>query len=74
MTSPSDQQPASKQKLRTPDVMAEVQARVEKHYRSSLIAQIRLVGNVLKVERATLHLAREFGFYCGVERASTRGK
>ena len=55
--------------LRTPDVMAAVQAQVEKHYRSSLIETIRSAGHILRVGRTTLHLAREFGFCYGVERA-----
>lgn len=55
--------------LRTPDVMAAVQAQVEKHYRSSLIETIRSAGHILQVGRTTLHLAREFGFCYGVERA-----
>lgn len=61
--------PSTKRNLRTPDVMAAVQAQVEKHYRSSLVEQIRSSGHILRVGRTTLQLAREFGFCYGVERA-----
>ena len=61
--------PATRRNLRTPDVMAAVQAQVEKHYRSSLVEKIRSSGHVLRVGRTTLQLAREFGFCYGVERA-----
>lgn len=60
---------STKRNLRTPDVMAAVQAQVEKHYRSSLVEQIRSSGHILRVGRTTLQLAREFGFCYGVERA-----
>jgi 4-hydroxy-3-methylbut-2-en-1-yl diphosphate reductase len=49
--------------------MAAVQAQVEKHYRSSLVEQIRSSGNIVRVGHTTLQLAREFGFCYGVERA-----
>lgn len=49
--------------------MAAVQTQVEKHYRSSLVEQICSNGNILRVGRTTLQLAREFGFCYGVERA-----
>ena len=61
--------PVTKRNLRTPDVMVAVQAQVEKHYRSSLVEQIRSSGHVLRIGRTTLQLAREFGFCYGVERA-----
>ncbi|MEX1117898.1 MAG: 4-hydroxy-3-methylbut-2-enyl diphosphate reductase [Terrimicrobiaceae bacterium] len=55
--------------LRTPDVMAGVQAQVENHYRSALVEQIRDAGGVLVVGKTVIRLARQFGFCYGVERA-----
>ncbi len=55
--------------LRTPDVMASVQAQVENHYRSALVEQIRDAGGVLAVGNTIIRLARQFGFCYGVERA-----
>jgi 4-hydroxy-3-methylbut-2-enyl diphosphate reductase len=55
--------------LRTPDVMARVQAQVESHYRSDLIDRIRASGGTLRVGKTTVRLAKQFGFCYGVERA-----
>ncbi len=55
--------------LRTPEVMREVQARVEQHYHSSLIEQVRSQGGRLLVGQTTCYLAKQFGFCYGVERA-----
>lgn len=55
--------------LRTSDVMAEVQKQVEHHYRSELVERIRGSGGRLVCGATTIHLAREFGFCYGVERA-----
>lgn len=55
--------------LRTPEVMAYVQTQVENHYRSTLVERIRTVGGTLRVGETTIHLAKEFGFCYGVERA-----
>ncbi|MFZ4589172.1 MAG: 4-hydroxy-3-methylbut-2-enyl diphosphate reductase [Terrimicrobiaceae bacterium] len=55
--------------IRTPDVMAHVQAQVESHYRSELVERIRAQGGVLQAGRTTVRLAKEFGFCYGVERA-----
>ncbi|PWU07859.1 MAG: 4-hydroxy-3-methylbut-2-enyl diphosphate reductase [Verrucomicrobia bacterium] len=55
--------------LRTPEVMARVQTQVESHYRSSLVEEIRLAGGSLCTETLAIHLAKEFGFCYGVERA-----
>ena len=65
------QSPAVPQKinLRRPDVMAEVQAQVLSHYRSSLVERIRANGHVLSAANLTIKLAKEFGFCYGVERA-----
>jgi len=55
--------------IRTPEVMAEVQAQVEHHYRSELVEKIRAQGGVLQAGNTTIRLAKEFGFCYGVERA-----
>jgi len=55
--------------LRTPDVMAHVQAQVESHYRSPLVETIRAQGGVLRSGQTTIRLAKQFGFCYGVERA-----
>jgi len=55
--------------IRTPDVMAHVQAQVEKHYHSELVETIRAGGGVLQKGNTTIRLAKEFGFCYGVERA-----
>ena len=55
--------------LRTPDIMAAVQAQVETHYRSELVERIRAVGGVLSAAGLTVRLAKQFGFCYGVERA-----
>jgi 4-hydroxy-3-methylbut-2-en-1-yl diphosphate reductase len=55
--------------IRTPDVMAHVQAEVENHYRSPLVERIRANGGVLEAGSTTVRLAKQFGFCYGVERA-----
>lgn len=55
--------------LRTPDVMARVQAEVESHYRSELVELARGHGGVVQQGRTVIRLAKEFGFCYGVERA-----
>ncbi len=55
--------------LRTPDVMAAVQAQVEGHYRSDIVDGLRRRGGELAVGRITVRLAKQFGFCYGVERA-----
>ena len=55
--------------IRTPEVMAHVQAQVETHYRSELVEKIRAQGGVLQAGNTTIRLAKEFGFCYGVERA-----
>lgn len=59
----------AKVNIRTPEVMAHVQAQVESHYRSELVEKIRAQGGVLQVGNTTIRLAKEFGFCYGVERA-----
>ncbi len=55
--------------LRTPDVMAAVQAQVEGHYRSEIVEKLRASGGTLTCEGVTVKLAKQFGFCYGVERA-----
>ena len=55
--------------LRRPDIMKDVQAQVETHYRSSLVQRIRANGSVINIPGLTIKLAKEFGFCYGVERA-----
>ena len=55
--------------LRTPEVMAAVQAQVESHYRSEIVEKIRRNGGMLTVGDVTVRLAKQFGFCYGVERA-----
>ena len=55
--------------VRTPEVMARVQAEVESHYRSTIVERLRQAGGVLTVGNTTIRLARQFGFCYGVERA-----
>src|SRR4029434_141808 len=55
--------------LRTPDVMAAVQAQVETHYRSDIVERLRATGGTMSVGGVTVRLAKQFGFCYGVERA-----
>lgn len=55
--------------LRTPDVMAAVQAQVESHYRSEIVDRLRSGGGTLTRQGVTIRLAKQFGFCYGVERA-----
>lgn len=55
--------------LRTPDVMAAVQAQVESHYRSEIVEKLRASGGTLSRGGLTVKLAKQFGFCYGVERA-----
>lgn len=55
--------------VRRPDIMEEVQAEVEQHYRSPIIEKLRERGGTLTIGNTTLRLARKFGFCYGVERA-----
>src|SRR5687768_12620098 len=61
--------PAKRVNLRTPDVMAAVQAQVETHYRSEVVEKLRASGGTLSYEGVTVRLAKQFGFCYGVERA-----
>jgi 4-hydroxy-3-methylbut-2-en-1-yl diphosphate reductase len=55
--------------VRKPEVMERVQAEVEDHYRSSIVEKIRAAGGVFTIGDTTIHLAKQFGFCYGVERA-----
>ena len=61
--------PSQRINLRTPEVMLEVQAKVEQHYQSSLVEKIRAEGGVFEVGKTHFYLAKQFGFCYGVERA-----
>ncbi len=63
-------QPKSKRvNVRRPDVMEQVQAEVERHYRSSIVEQARKNNGEIKIGKTTIRLAQQFGFCYGVERA-----
>jgi 4-hydroxy-3-methylbut-2-en-1-yl diphosphate reductase len=55
--------------VRTPEVMTQVQAQVETHYRSEIVDKLRAAGGLLHVGGTTIRLAKQFGFCYGVERA-----
>jgi 4-hydroxy-3-methylbut-2-enyl diphosphate reductase len=55
--------------LRTPDVMAAVQAQVESHYRSDVVERLKATGGIITAGGLTVRLAKQFGFCYGVERA-----
>ncbi len=55
--------------LRSPEVMGDVQAVVESHYHSPLVERLRSSGGIARFGDVTVHLARQFGFCYGVERA-----
>jgi 4-hydroxy-3-methylbut-2-enyl diphosphate reductase len=65
---PSAAKPA-RVNLRTPEVMAAVQAQVESHYRSEVVEKLRASGGSITRRGVTLKLAKQFGFCYGVERA-----
>ena len=49
--------------------MEDVQAEVEKHYRSPIVEKLRKGGGSLTIGTTTLRLAQQFGFCYGMERA-----
>ena len=61
--------PTPRVNLRTPEVMAAVQAQVESHYRSEVVEKLRASGGTLSIDGVTVRLAKQFGFCYGVERA-----
>ena len=62
-------EPRKRINLRTPDIMASVQAQVESHYRSELVEKLRARGGIISAAGLTVRLAKQFGFCYGVERA-----
>lgn len=72
-TSPTEQgqvKPLSRKiNLRTPEVMSQVQAQVESHYRSRVVEYVKFSGSSLSAKGLTVKLATAFGFCYGVERA-----
>lgn len=66
--SPSPTKPR-KVNVRTPEVMARVEAEVETHYRSTIVERIRAGGGLIQCGNTTVRLAKQFGFCYGVERA-----
>ena len=66
--SPASPKPP-KVNVRTPEVMARVQAEVESHYRSTVVDRLRSTGGILTIGNTTIRLAKQFGFCYGVERA-----
>ena len=68
-TPPAGTEPRKRINLRTPDIMAAVQAQVESHYRSELVERIRARGGIVSAGGLTVRLAKQFGFCYGVERA-----
>ncbi len=70
MTTPNaTPSPAPRVNLRTPEVMTQVQAQVESHYRSEIVDRLRAHGGSITVAGVTVKLAKQFGFCYGVERA-----
>ncbi|MBU6302425.1 MAG: 4-hydroxy-3-methylbut-2-enyl diphosphate reductase [Verrucomicrobia bacterium] len=65
---PSPARP-SRVNLRRPDVMEQVQAEVENHYRSQIVDKVRTRDGCLTIGNTTVRLAQAFGFCYGVERA-----
>ena len=61
--------PSPRVNLRTPEVMTQVQAQVEAHYRSEIVDRVRASGNAITAAGVTVKLAKQFGFCYGVERA-----
>lgn len=69
MSTPSASPKSRRVNVRKPDVMQQVEAEVETHYRSSLVEAIKQQGSLLTIGNTTIRLARDFGFCYGVERA-----
>ncbi len=69
MPQPAGNEKRKRVNVRRPDVMEKVNAEVERHYRSSIVEKIRNSGGSLTIGNTTMHLAQQFGFCYGVERA-----
>jgi len=65
----ADKQKRPRVNVRRPDVMTQVNAEVERHYRSSIVEKIRSNGGEITLGNTTVRLAQQFGFCYGVERA-----
>ncbi len=68
-TSPTAASAKPRVNLRRPEVMERVAAEVARHYQSSTVEKLRGRGGFLTIGNTTIHLAKEFGFCYGVERA-----
>ena len=55
--------------VRTPEVMPNVQMKVEAHYRSHIVEKFRQSDGRYTIGNTSVILAKEFGFCYGVERA-----
>ena len=69
MSDTADKPKRPRVNVRRPDVMTQVNAEVERHYRSSIVEKIRSKGGELTLGTTTVRLAQQFGFCYGVERA-----
>ncbi|MCX6874292.1 MAG: 4-hydroxy-3-methylbut-2-enyl diphosphate reductase [Verrucomicrobia bacterium] len=69
MSASASATPPPRVNLRRPEVMERVSAEVARHYQSSLVEKLRARGGLLTIGHTTVHLAKEFGFCYGVERA-----
>lgn len=69
MSETADKQKRPRVNVRRPDVMTQVNAEVERHYRSSIVEKIRENGGEITIGNTTVRLAQQFGFCYGVERA-----
>jgi 4-hydroxy-3-methylbut-2-enyl diphosphate reductase len=69
MSETADKPKRPRVNVRRPDVMTQVNAEVERHYRSSVVEKIRSRGGEITLGNTTVRLAQQFGFCYGVERA-----
>src|SRR5688572_586605 len=58
----ADKQKRPRVNVRRPDVMTQVNAEVERHYRSSIVERIRENGGEITIGNTTVRLAQQFGF------------
>ncbi len=69
-SAPTPKKPKRKRvNVRRKEVMERVGKQVQEHYKSPLVEKLRERGGTLTVGDTTVHLARQFGFCYGVERA-----
>ena len=69
MSEAANKQKRPRVNVRRPDVMTQVNAEVERHFRSSIVEKIRASGGEITLGNTTVRLAQQFGFCYGVERA-----